>query len=641
MLRRLLACFTLAFAALCAVSAASGAAAAAQPDVQTTWQLLDYVAVDYGGAVRAGKVISASEYAEMREFSGSAGEKIAALPSGPRETRLVAESDQFKALIEQKADPGKVAAAAHALEKDLLTAFPVPLGPRQPPDLARGAQLFEQNCAACHGLNGSAQTPMARKLDPPPIAFADRQRARQRSPFALYQVINQGLPGTAMQSFAQLPDADKWALAFRASRFAYPQPLVDQGKRIWDSDPALRSKVPDLNALASLTENQLAAEIGADKAGPVIAFLRTHPEAVSAKVSNLSLARERLSASLSAYRAGNQDEAKRLALSAYLDGIEPIEPILGARDAELMHRIESAMGELRSRIGEGASVADVNAQAQQLDGLFSQAEQALAPHQASALSTFLSALTILVREGVEALLIVIAMIAFLRKAERTESLRYVHAGWVAALLAGGLTWFAATTLISVSGASRELTEGFGGILAAGVLVFVGIWMHGKSRSNAWQHYVQTKMSDAVARESGWFLFGLAFVVVYREVFETILFFAAMWEESPTALLAGVGAGAVILGAIAWALLRYSRKLPIGQFFRYSSILMAVLAVVLAGKGVAAIQEAGLLPISPAPIVPRIELLGITPSLQVVVAQIVVIVALWIGFTAHRRKTASS
>ena len=239
------------------------------------------------------------------------------------------------------------------------------------------------------------------------------------------------------------------------------------------------------------------------------------------------------------------------------------------------------------------------------------------------------------------MLIVIAMIAFLRKAERTESLRYVHAGWVAALLAGGLTWFAATTLISVSGASRELTEGFGGILAAAVLVFVGIWMHGKSQADAWQHYVHTRMSDAVARESGWFLFGLAFVVVYREVFETILFFAAMWEESPTALLAGVGAGAVILGAIAWALLRYSRKLPIGKSFRYSSILMAVLAVVLAGKGVAAIQEAGFLPVSPAPIVPRIELLGITPSLQVVVAQILVIVALWIGFTAHRRQSAST
>ena len=206
--------------------------------MQTTWQLLDYLAVDYGGAVQGGKVVSASEYAEMREFSASAADKIAALPANPAKAALVAESKQFTALIEHKASQKDVAAAAHALGQHLLAAYPVPLGPRQAPDLARGAQLFQQNCAACHGAKGDAQTAMARQLNPPPIAFADRERARQRSPFALYQVISQGLEGTAMQSFAQLPDADKWALAFRVGSFAYPDALARQGKAIWDHDPA-------------------------------------------------------------------------------------------------------------------------------------------------------------------------------------------------------------------------------------------------------------------------------------------------------------------------------------------------------------------------------------------------------------------
>src|SRR3954466_5394654 len=273
MLRRLLLSLALALVFGCAVAAS---AAASPADVQTTWQLLDYLAVDYGGAVRGGKVVSASEYAEMREFSASATDKIAALPAHPAKARLVAEGNRFKALIEAKASPQDVAAAAHALGQHLLAAYPVPLGPKQAPDVIRGEQLFQQNCASCHGAKGDAQTAMARQLNPPPIAFADRDRARQRSPFALYQVINQGLEGTAMQSFAQLPDADKWALAFRAGRFAYPDPLVRKGKAIWDNDPAVRSKVPDLNALSSLTETQLAAEIGADKAGPVIAFLRAH-----------------------------------------------------------------------------------------------------------------------------------------------------------------------------------------------------------------------------------------------------------------------------------------------------------------------------------------------------------------------------
>src|SRR3982750_2844199 len=119
MVRRLLASLGLGLACL-----ALTPAAAAPGDIQTTWQLLDYVAVDYGGAVRGGKVISASEYSEMREFSASAAEKIASLPAGPAKAALVAESQRFKAQIEAKASPEEVAAAAHALGKHLLSAYP-------------------------------------------------------------------------------------------------------------------------------------------------------------------------------------------------------------------------------------------------------------------------------------------------------------------------------------------------------------------------------------------------------------------------------------------------------------------------------------------------------------------------------------
>jgi high-affinity iron transporter len=276
-------------------------------------------------------------------------EKVAALPGKPAKGGLVGESARFKTLIERKAAPEKVASAARALGAHLLAAYPVPLGPKQAPDLSRGAQLFQQNCASCHGAKGDAQTPIARQLDPPPIAFADRDRASQRSPFALYQVINQGLEGTAMQSFAQLPDADKWALAFQASRFAYPDALEREGKRIWDRDSAVRSRIPDLNALSSLSERQLAKQIGADKAGPVLAYLRASPDALVAKTSSLSIARARLNESLAAYRSGHRDEAKRLALAAYLDGFEPVEPMLSARNATLLAKVEQARSALRSR----------------------------------------------------------------------------------------------------------------------------------------------------------------------------------------------------------------------------------------------------------------------------------------------------
>ena len=136
MLRRFLLSLALLVAFVPAPAPAAGTA-----DVQATWQLLDYLAVDYGGAVRDGKVVSASEYAEMREFSASARDKIAALPANPAKAALVAESKQFASLVDTKASPADVASAAHALGQHLLAAYPVPLGPKQAPDLDRGDRL--------------------------------------------------------------------------------------------------------------------------------------------------------------------------------------------------------------------------------------------------------------------------------------------------------------------------------------------------------------------------------------------------------------------------------------------------------------------------------------------------------------------
>src|SRR3954471_5470503 len=256
-------------------------AAAQQADVQTSWRLLDYVAVDYPGAVRDGRIVSAPEYKEMAEFVGSVRERIGALPDRPARARLVAGADGLKAAVARKAAPAEVATLAHALAAELIAAYPVPLAPRTMPDPARGAALYAQNCAACHGAAGDAKTPMAATLDPHPVAFADRKRAKERSLFALYQVIDQGLEGTAMQSFGALPEADKWALAFRVGRFAYPEALAEQGRKIWEGDAAVRGLVPDAAALTALSEAGLAQRIGAGKAAAVTSYLRNDPDAVT------------------------------------------------------------------------------------------------------------------------------------------------------------------------------------------------------------------------------------------------------------------------------------------------------------------------------------------------------------------------
>ncbi|WP_066782034.1 cytochrome c/FTR1 family iron permease [Sphingomonas sp. CCH5-D11] len=624
---------------LAPVSALQAAPTADPNDVQTAWRLLDYVAVDYDGAVASGRIKSASEYAEMTEFAGSVSSRLAALPLKPERAALIAGAARLQDVIARKGSPQDVALLAHNLAADLLRAYPVPLAPSAPPSFARGTTLFGSTCAACHGATGDGHGPNAAKLATPPIAFTDAERARQRSVFALYQVISQGIDGTAMQSFADLPSEDRWALAFRAGSFALTDEQAREGEKLWKADPSLRQQVPDLKALVALTPASLADRIGEKRALAVMAYLRRHPEAVVEQApASLSLVRQKLAASLDAARKGDRRAAKELALSAYLDGFEPVEPTLGARDGTLLARIEGAMGEYRAAVDQGAAPDDLASRALVLNGLFDDAETALAPSASSTASTFLGAFTILLREGLEALLIVVAMIAFLRKADRSEVLPYVHGGWAGALLAGLLTWVVATYAIGISGASRELTEGFGSLFAAVVLLSVGIWMHGKAQADQWQRYIREKMTHALSGRSAWFLFGLAFVVVYREVFETILFYAALWTQgNGSALLAGAGAAVAILAVIAWAMLRYSRQLPIAKFFAYSSWLMAGLTVVLAGKGVAALQEAGIIDIAPIAEAPRLSMLGLFPTWQSIMAQLVMAITLAIGFAFNRRK----
>jgi high-affinity iron transporter len=630
---------------LCAAFLAAPPAAAQQAEVQTTWRLLDYVAVDYSEAVRDGRVVNPAEYAEMEEFSAAIRERIAALPAHDRKPSLIAGADRLRHDIAAKAPPPQIARLARGLAAQLIAAFPVPLAPREAPDVGRGARLYQQQCASCHGASGDGRGPMAANMEPPPIDFTDRARAAQRSPFALYQVIEQGLEGTAMGSFAHLPVEDRWALAFYLGRFAYPETLAAEGERIWRRDEAVRRRIGNLEALAALTPAALAAQVGDGRAAALTAYLRANPGAVAeggSAESPLDIGRARLAESLTAYEAGDRGGAREMALAAYLDGFEPIEPMLATRDGDLLARVEAAMAELRSAIASGRPVEEVSGRIDALRALFDEADRAIAPGQASAASSFVGGFVILAREGLEALLIVIAMIVFLQRAERREVLPYVHGGWIAALAAGIATWWAATHVITISGASREVTEGVGSLFAALVLLFVGIWMHGKAQADEWQRYIREKLGRALSRGSAWFLFLLAFVAVYREVFETILFYAALSAQgNEGALFGGAATAAALLAIVAWAMLKYSRKLPIARFFSWSSILIAVLAVVLTGKGVAAIQEAGWIGITPVRAAPSIDILGLSPTVETLGAQLAVLAVLLLGFARNRRQAVSA
>jgi high-affinity iron transporter len=263
----------------------------------------------------------------------------------------------------------------------------------------------------------------------------------------------------------------------------------------------------------------------------------------------------------------------------------------------------------------------------------------------SGAAAFTSAFFILVREGLEALLVVAALAAFLVKTEHRNNMRYLHFGWIGALAVGFLTWLASVSLIEISGASREITEGVAALLATAVLFYVGFWLHDKTNAAQWKQFIETNVRRALSAGTLWGLAGLSFIAVYREVFETILFYQALWVQTDAAgksmALSGFGVGIGVLAVLAWVIMRYSARLPLRQFFSVTGILMFVLALVFAGKGVAALQEAGYIPVSPVNF-PRVDLLGIYPNLQGLLLQLGLLLLalfLWYGLPGKRRAMA--
>lgn len=616
---------------------------ASEQSVATTWRLLDYIAVDYREAVEEGVIVNQLEYDEMLEFSSTVSASIKNLPETKVLSELRDRANSLQHSIQEKASPHKMATDARLLAAMLIAEYPIPVKPTTPPKYERGKVLYAQLCSSCHGDTGSGNGPASEGLDPPPIDFTNQARANERSIFALYQVIDQGLEGSSMIGYASLPVEDRWALATYVGAMAFPESQAESGRLLLELDPALAISL-NMDRYINDTPETLIKELGQIRAESVIAYLRRNPEIIPASSieSSLTTARALLKRSMSAYRGGDTMLAKDLALAAYLDGFEPVEPLLAARDNSLMMKIEAAMARVRMGIGKNLSPNDMQIQIDVLDNLFTEAQEIISQQNTSVVASFVAAFAILLREGLEALLIVVAIIALLRKAEQFELLPWVHAGWLSALIAGVATWALATWVITIGGASRELTEGLGSLIAAILLVWVGIWMHGKSHADAWQHYVHEKMGQALSKKSGVFLFGMVFVVVYREVFETILFFAALWNQGTRgSVVAGGFSAAFGLVILAWIMMRYSRRLPMTEFFKYSSWVIAVLAVILTGKAVSALQEAGYLDITWFDWGLRIEMLGLYPTLQGVTAQIIVAMLLISGFILSRRSNQST
>jgi len=611
----------------------------ALPDTQQLLQLIDYVGVDYVGAVADGQVINEAEYAEMLDFSSGISQQLSDLPEHKVKAELVVQSKALSSLVQQKASSKDVKQITSDMHQKIIVAYDIMVVPRKQPDLKRAAVLYADQCASCHGAEGFGDGPAAAGMEPSPINFHDIERYRQRTLYGLHSTITQGVSDTAMLAYDQLSDEDRWSLAFYVGSMA-AQSLDEIPDATAEATSGVLALM-DISQLTITTPDQaedLYGTVGAD----LMAFLRSHPEILfNKKKSSLAFSKERLADVIVAYKNNEPKKAYRYAVEAYLEGFELVEQNINAFDKTLRLEIEMAMTGLRNQIRSGQSVEVIENEIADIIEKLNIADEMLSSQSLSGGTAFASAFFILLREGLEALLIVAALAAFLVRTKRQDGLRYIHFGWISALVLGLFTWWASISLINISGASREITEGVAAIVATVVLLYVGFWMHDKTSAAKWKKFIDDSMHKALTSGTLWTLTGLSFIAVYREAFETILFYQALWaqtdEASSNMAFAGFLTAVAVLAVLGWLIMRYSVRLPLREFFAVTGGLMFVLAVIFAGKGVAALQEAGVIIYSPVDFI-RIDLLGIYPNLQGLLVQLALIV---IAIFLWNKKTAKT
>ena len=604
--------------------------AASREEILPILQMVDYIGVDYPEFVLDGKVLNEDEYAEQLEFSADVVRRIVALPESDGKSSLVDQARALQAAVTDKADGQRIQDLTAQMTKTLLAHYPITITPARTPDLRLGSQLYQMHCASCHGSEGRGDGPAAAALEPAPTDFHELQRRNQRSLLSYYNTVTLGVPGTAMASYSQLSEAERWALVFHIAQLAHTPADRQAGATLWAEDRSARQLIPDMTALVQLTPNELSAA-DPQRATALLAGVLADPALLEPRREQaFVMAREQLEVVRKAYAGGDREAAGRAALSAYLDGFEMTEAALAASDTVLMRRIAADMMAVRVAVRNGEDVSTLASRIDALQALLDQAEAKIDAGQSSAAAAFSGSFLILFREGLEAILVLAAMFAFLKKSGRQDGLIYLHVGWISALLLGFATWFVATYLIDISGSSREVTEGLTALLAMVILIGVGLWLHNKSYANRWQQYVAGQMQAAMSR-GGLRAIGLvSFLAVYREAFETVLFYRALWSQGQhPAILMGMALAAVLLAGIAIALFRFSVRLPIRQFFSFSAALIAVLAVVFAGKGIAALQAAGWIGVKAVPFI-DLPTLGIYPTAQTLLVQAVVVAVIVAG-----------
>ena len=352
------------------------------------------------------------------------------------------------------------------------------------------------------------------------------------------------------------------------------------------------------------------------------------------------------------YNQNDSSEALATARSAYLDSYENIEVPLRPIDPDFTLEMEIKFAELRNLLSDNAQPDQVISKIAELKSGLDESERFVSGIGVVAPAiAFSSSFSIIFREGLEAALILGAILTYLEASRNEKYKKHVYAGIVLAIGLTAVTWLIAEFIIEISGAQRELIEAIAGISAVAVLFWVSFWVLNKIETKKWIEFVKAKVWQATTTGSFMVFVLLAFFTVYREGFETVLFYQALFSFAKYMelfVLAGFISGMAIIIAVVFIIRKLGRKLPLRVLFGLTMGVGAFMSITFLGNALREFQELGWIPTTHLlGIIPRFDIniatmTGIHPTLETVVGQLIllaiyVVGSLYILFIQPRRQ----
>ncbi|MDW0158173.1 MAG: FTR1 family protein [Nitrososphaeraceae archaeon] len=355
---------------------------------------------------------------------------------------------------------------------------------------------------------------------------------------------------------------------------------------------------------------------------------------------------------LQQYKGGEYDEAFLTARSAYLDSYEGIEIPIRPINPDFTLDMEIKFAELRNLIQQHQPYDKIEAKIVEIRNGLDESERLVTGTGSIAPSlAFTTSFSIIFREGLESALIIGAILAYLDASRNARYKKHVYLGIVIAIIATVITWYVAQFIIGISGASRELIEAIAGISAVAVLFWVSFWILNKVETKKWIEFVKAKVWQATTTGSVMVFAMLSFFTVYREGFETVLFYQAMFsfaKNMETFVLLGLVLGLAVIISVVFIIRKIGKKLPLRVLFGLTMAIGAYMSIAFIGNAIREFQEVGYISTTHLfGIIPRLEInlatmTGIHPTLETTVAQIIllsvyVIGSLYILIIQPRRK----